>query len=134
MRQILTVEHHDLILAFISAQVKLFDKFHRKKEKYAVDAETANRGRLDHAEGSVNPPTSSVSAEHVTVLGSKQKTRAIRELLEQGETDPMFTGFCSRISLVIQALSSDPADTIAINDSHQVLLSISLISPFVLYV
>lgn len=74
----------------------------------------------NYAEGSGG--TSSLAPNHVIVLGSKQKISTIESLIENRGTDPAFTSFCSRVSLVIQAQNSESADTIAINESHEVLL------------
>ena len=54
--------------------------------------------------------------------GSEPRSTSIRELLGQegNRADPVFAGFCSRVSRAVQLLSSDPADTVAINDSQQV--------------
>jgi len=64
----------------------------------------------------------SSGTNRATILGSKQKVRAIGELLEGQSADPAFVSFCSRVSKVIQALGSESADAIAVNDSHQVRL------------
>lgn len=108
--EILRVEHHDLILAFIESQIKQFDDFHKNSETYAVDMD-----------GPVNPTTAlSSGTRHLTILGSKQKASTIEELLKSTNADSAFASFCSRVSRAIQELSSNPADTPAVNDSHQV--------------
>ena len=71
---------------------------------------------------------------HATILGSKKKLLSIQELLENRKMDPVFTSFCSHVSLAIQALSSEPADTIAINNSQQVQLFILLMSHFNIHI
>jgi hypothetical protein len=127
--KILKVDHEDLVLAFIEQQVEQFDDFHKAAED-AVNAETVE-GDANDPQGSRHTATITSSESGLTVaLGSKQKPSTIGEFLEEQSTDPAFTNFCSRISLAIQALSSEPEDTIAINDSHQVrrVLSPSFIS------
>ena len=128
--KILKVDHEDLVLAFVEQQVMQFDNFHKAAED-AVDTGTVDQGDTDDPQGSRHTATITLSESGLAVtLGSKRKPSTIGELLEEQSTDPAFTNFCSRISLAIQALSSEPEDTIAINDSHQVrrVLSPSFIS------
>lgn len=109
-------------MAFIESQIKRFDDFYSQNaEINSVDAETASGTRANYTE---NPATILRSgAHHLTILGSKQKTLSIEDVLEDSKgADPAFMNFCSQVSLAIQALSSAPADTIAINDSHRVRL------------
>jgi len=133
MTQILRVEHHDLVLSFVESQIEHYDSFHIKAEKYAVDEGTATRNKhyIYHVEGTEPAMVSLSGTSHMTVLGSKQKTQAIRDLLVDRSTDLAFTSFCSRVSLAIQSLSREPENTVAVNDSHQVRPFISLISCFV---
>jgi len=81
-----------------------------------VDAGTARENRANHAEGSRH----TVVTNQATILGSKQKVRTIEDLLEEQSAEPAFTSFCARVSKAIQALGSESADAIAINDQHQV--------------
>lgn len=125
------MEHHDLVLAFLRFQVGQFDEFHKKVKKYDLGIETANKNPTNRTEGSrhtVNIP--SAGANQGIILGAKEAALDIKTLLEDRKGDPGFTSFCSRVSNAVQALSPELADTIAINDSHQVR---SLIS-FILYV
>ena len=107
-----------MVLAFIESQIKQFDDFYKNAEIDSVNAETTSRSCANYAG---NPAVILRSGtHHLTILGSKQKTLTIEEVLEDKGADPAFTSFCSRVSLAIQVLSSAPADTIAINDSHRV--------------
>ena len=129
------VEHHDLVLAFVESHIERFDDFHKKRKKYAVDPETTTTRRTDYTEGPGNPATVLPSeTHHLTILGSKQKPMTIEELLKNTSANTAFTSFCSRVSLVIQALSSEPADTIVVNDSHQVLSLVSLMPCFIIQI
>lgn len=100
-----------MVLAFIESQIKQFDDFYKNAETDVIDAETTSNLAIIPSSGT----------NHLITLGSKQKTLTIEELLKNMATDLAFTSFCSRVSLAIQALSPDPVDTIAVNDSHQVL-------------
>ena len=63
-------------------------------------------------------------AGHTTVLGSRQKTTTIEELLSGREGDAAFTSFLSRVSTVVQGLSFTP---IAINEFQKVTSACSWI-------
>lgn len=105
-----------MVLAFIRALIEQFDDFYREAEKYAVNADghpTDRAGGSRHTETTPSP-----EANPLIVLGSKQKVTTIQEVIANQDT--AFTSFCSRVSHVIQALSSEQGDTICINDSHQV--------------
>ena len=117
--KILRVDHHDLVLAFLRFQIKQFDNFHKKAEKYAADAETISKEHIEDAKGSRHTVTiPSPGMDHVIILGSKRS--ATIEELENREKDLAFTSFCSRLSIAIQALSTSSGPTVAVNNSHQV--------------
>ena len=108
-------------MAFIKSQIEQYDEFYQKAEKYAADGEAVDKDRTNHPEESRHTATVPVSGDNRAItLGAKRKTLAIRELLEAQSKDAAFTSFCSRVSLAVQELSSEPADTVAVNDSHQV--------------
>ena len=111
-----------MVLAFLGFQIQQFDKFHKKAEKYAIDAESTGRNNTNHVEGLGSGTTS--KTDQIITLGAKQNVSTIKKLLESQSADPAFTSFCRRVSLVIQALirtsDSEPADTIIINDSQEV--------------
>lgn len=108
-------------MAFIESQIKRFDDFYSQNAEIdSVDVGTTSGTCANYTE---NPATILRSgAHHLIILGSKQKTLSIEDVLEDKGADPAFTNFCSRVSLAIQALSSAPADTNAINESHRVRL------------
>ena len=119
--KILKFDHNGLVLVFIRTQVDQFDDFFREAEEGAVDPETMGGSRIGPVEGSRHTVTvPSSTTNHLVILGSKQKVLSIQELLGQKADSVTFMSFCSRVSLAIQALSPDPAETIAIGDSHQV--------------
>lgn len=121
------MEHHDLVLAFVRFQIEQFDTFHKKAKKYSINAETASEDRANNAEGPMQRVAiPAIGTNHAIILGAKQKALSIRELLDDRLADQAFTAFRSRVSTAIQALSS--ADTIAVNDSHQVRSLISFMS------
>ena len=106
----------------------LFDEFHEGTDSDPIfDAGTRSEVYISGMEGSRYLESS--SANHATILGAKQKTLTISELLMASE-DVAFTSFCSRISQAVQALSFTPADTIAVHPSHQVPCFISLMLCF----
>ena len=79
------------------------------------------RSCIGPVEGSRHMVTVLLSgANHSIILGSKQSLSSIQKLLEEQRMDPTFTSFCSHVSLMIQALSPNPVETIAISNSHQV--------------
>ena len=112
-----------MVLAFLRFQIQQFDKFHKKAEKYAVDAESTSGNNTNHVEGLGSSGTTSKTDQIIT-LGVKQNVLTIKKLLESQSADPAFMSFCQHVSLVIQALicmsDSKPADTIIINDSQEV--------------
>jgi hypothetical protein len=115
-----------LVLSFIESQVGQFDKFHAKKAKFAVDAETSSNNRIDKPGGSTGRATTLPSAANlVTYLGAKQNSVDIETLLSNNSTDDAFTSFRSRLSLAIQGLSSGLQGTIVISDSQKVRQSFS---------
>ena len=115
--KILKVEHNDLVLGFIRAQIKRFEDFHTGTED-AVDAETVDESSINRMGGPGY--TGSLGTDGAIILGSGQKMLAIEKILGDEDRGDAFTSFCSRVSHAVQALSSTSADTIAINDSHQV--------------
>lgn len=117
------MEHQDLVLLFLRSQVEQFDYFHKKAEKYSVNAGTVSEGPINHAKGSRHTVTiTTAGTNHVIILGAKQKACDIQKLLTDQKADLAFKSFCSRVSIAIQALS--PEDEIAINNAHQVRSSI----------
>ena len=116
---------------FLRTQIEHFDEFHKNSRENAVDSETASRNHITHAEGS-RPTTTTLSSgtDYATILGSKQKVLTVAQLLKDQSKDVAFTSFCSHVSNAVQALSSEPLGTIAVNDSHQVRSFLSLILCF----
>ena len=112
-----------MVLVFLRFQIQQFNKFHKKAEKYAVDAESTSGNNTNHVEGLGSSGTTSKTDQIIT-LGVKQNVLTIKKLLESQSADPAFMSFCQHVSLVIQALicmsDSKPADTIIINDSQEV--------------
>ena len=114
------VDHDSLVLTYLWFQVEQFDVFY--EEKHAVNTELAGGNSISHGKESRYTATvPSPRTSNVIILGSEQKVFTIWEPFEKQKMDSAaFTGFCSCVSLTIQALSSEPVDMIAINDSHQV--------------
>ena len=111
-----------------------FDEFHKKVKKYNLGVEAAKTNHPNRAEGSRHtvsiPPG---GATHGIILGAKEAALDIKKLLENRKADQAFKSFCSRVSTAIQALNPESADTIAINDAHQVRSLISFMSYVISY-
>ena len=86
-----------------------------------LSTETADQDHIDSVETLRHTVKIFLSGfDCVVILGSKQKMLTIQVLLEEQSKDPALMSFCAHVSAVIQALSLQPTDTVAVNESHQV--------------
>lgn len=106
-----------MILEFIRAQIKRFDDF-IKGTPDAVEAVTVGESSIIGMGGLGS--LGSLGTGGSILLGAGQKVLTIEKFLGDVGENEAFNNFCSRVTHAVQALSPTSADTIAVNDSHQV--------------
>lgn len=110
--KILRVEHDDLVLGYLRAQV---DQLDNSLESEAETSEIKTRNCVSITAG---------ISDSRTTLGSPNKMITVGEYLEKKGTDAAFTSFCTRVSTAVQAMSIVSTGIPAIDNSNKVRLYI----------